>query len=134
MPLTLVQPFDVTIPAGTPIATPVTVLTQFAPNVVTRIEWNFPPGCQGQVGIQIGSRSVPVIPFSRAQWLVRSGESAGMDLEGMHDSGDWSVIGYNTGAFPHTIHVVFFAHRKVRVHTDPMVIDGSAMAFQIGES
>ena len=134
MTRTLVYPFDVTIPAGTPIATPVTVLTQFEANTVDRIEWNFPPGCQGLVGIQIGSRSVPVIPSNRSQWLIRSGEGSGIAVTELHNTGDWSVIGYNTGAFDHAIHVVFHVHRNVRVRTDTFIIDGAAMAFQIGES
>jgi hypothetical protein len=112
--LTLVYPFSVTIPANTPKAAPVVVPTVFEPNIVNRVEWLFPQGCAGMVGIQIGARSVPVIPSNRALFLTRTGDSSGFDTEDMHDSGDWSVIGYNTGLFPHTIQVTFRAHRKPR--------------------
>ena len=113
MPLTLVYAFDVTIPAGTPKATPLTVPTVFEANTVERIEWTFPSGCQGLVGIQIGARSIPVIPPNPGQFFIRTGSSQGFDVTDMHNTGDWSVIGYNTGAFPHTIHVVYRVRRTV---------------------
>jgi hypothetical protein len=108
---TLVYEYDVTIPAGTTAADPLVTLTQFEANEVERIEWLFPDGCCGLVGIQVGARSVPVIPHSNEQWLIRSGDSSGMDLTGQHNTGDWSVIGYNDGAYPHTVHVTFKVHR-----------------------
>lgn len=111
MGFTLVHPFAVTIPAGTAKATPLVTLTQFPPNVVDRIDWVFPDGCNGQVGIQIGARSVTVIPGDHTQWFVRSGDSSGYDLSDMPEMGDWSVIGYNTGSFPHTIQVQFMVRR-----------------------
>lgn len=111
MPRTIVYPFAVTIPAGTPIAAPLVTLTQFEANEIERIEWRFPGGCNGVVGIQVGARSVPVIPANRSQFIIRTGDSHGYDLSGMHNTGDWSVIGYNTGAFAHTVTVYFYAHR-----------------------
>lgn len=114
MPPTIVYPFAVTIPAGTPRATPLVTPTQFEANEVERIEWRFPGGCNGVVGIQIGSRAVPVIPANPSQFIIRTGDSGGYNVSGMHSSGDWSVIGYNTGAFPHTVTVYFYAHRIER--------------------
>lgn len=134
MPLTIVHPFSVTIPAGTPIAAPLVTATQFAPNVVERVEWRFPQGCNGQVGIQIGARSVPVLPGDRTQFFVRSGDSQGIDLEDMHTTGDWSVIGYNLGAFPHTILVTFKMHRKVKPQRDLFILGDAAAILSLGES
>ena len=111
MSATLVYPFSVTIPAGTPKSAPLVTLTQFEPNEVDRIEWVFPNGCNGAVGIQIGARSVPIIPHNSALFIVKSGSESGANLTGMHNTGDWSVIGYNTGAFAHTVTVHFYVHR-----------------------
>lgn len=111
MPLTLIKAFDVTIPAGTPKLAPVTRITRFDQGIVTSIEWLFPEGCQGMVGIQLGSRSVSVLPNDPTQFYVRSGSAGGVQVEEMHNTGDWSVIGYNTGTFDHTIHVTYRAHR-----------------------
>jgi hypothetical protein len=114
MAYTIVHPFSVTIPAGTLSTAPLVVPTVFAPNIVDHIEWVFPDGCNGLVGIQIGARNVPVVPGARAQFLIRSGSVGGLDVDEMHDSGDWSVIGYNLGVFPHTVQVTFTVHRKVK--------------------
>lgn len=107
----IVHTFPITIPAGTPKATPLVTSTVFNPSIVDRIEWRFPNGCNGQVGIQIGARNVAVIPTDASQFFVRSGDSQGFDLTHMHDSGDWTVIGYNTGAFNHIVYVTFRVHR-----------------------
>lgn len=134
MAFTVFHSFDVTIPAGTPKAAPVSVATIFPPNVVDSVEWVFPDGCNGQVGIQIGARTVTVIPADRTQFFVRSGSSTAYDLEDMPTNGDWSVIGYNTGTFPHTIRVTFRAHRMAPVRTEIMVIAMSGNALGTGES
>lgn len=129
MPRTIVYPFSVTIPAGTPKASPLVTLTQFEQNEVERVEWLFPDGCNGVVGIQIGARSVPIIPSNPAQFIVRSGDSSGYNMSGQHHTGDWSVIGYNTGAFPHTITVYFYAHRIEVVQPIPYYLrsDGTEL-------
>jgi hypothetical protein len=108
---TLVQEFLATIPAGTPKTAPVVVPTTFEPNVVGHIAWVFPPGCNGLVGIQLGARSVPVLPSGQGQFFTSSGDTHAIDVEGMHEMGDWSVIGYNTGTQPHTIRVRFTMRR-----------------------
>lgn len=112
MPRTLVYQFAVTIPAGTTQAAPLVTATAFEPNEVEHIEWLFPHGCNGLAGIRIGARGVPVLPSGAANWFTRSGDSQGITPAGMHVTGDWSVIGYNLGTFPHTIHVTFKVHRK----------------------
>jgi hypothetical protein len=112
MARTLVYYFAVTIPPGTPQAAPLVTPTTIEPNEVQHIEWLFPPGCNGKVGIQIGARNVPVLPLGGTTFLTRSGDSHGMDVEDFHETGDWSVIGFNTGLNPHTIRVTFIARRK----------------------
>jgi hypothetical protein len=109
---TLVYHFAVTIPAGTTQAAPLVTPTTIEPNEVDRIEWLFPAGCNGLVGIQIGARAIAVLPLGGTTWFTRSGDSHAMPLTDMHVTGDWSVIGYNLGANPHTIEVTFIARRK----------------------
>jgi hypothetical protein len=134
VPINTWYQYDVTIPAGTAINAPLVTLTQFEPNTVERIEWLFPDGCLGVVGIAIGARSVPIIPRSHSQWLIRSGQSQGMDLEGAHDSGDWSVIGYNTGQYAHTVHVSFIVHRTVKALPPPVLIVDAPILTTLGAS
>lgn len=123
MALSLVRHFAVTIPAGTPQGTPLTTPTTFEPDVVERIEWLFPHGCNGLVGIQIGARNVQVLPTTKGAFFKRSGDSHGMDLSGVHVTGDWSVIGFNTGVNPHTVDVTFYTHRLEKVPAELELLD-----------
>ena len=99
--------FDVTIPAGTPVAAPVTVDTSFPPRRVWAIHWRVPPGAAGLMGFRITSGGAQVFPVKPGTWLIRSGDAETLPVAGAHDSGKWDVTGYNTGVFPHTIHVVY---------------------------
>ena len=130
----LVYTFDVTVPAGTPAAAPLVTLTQFEPNIVESVSWLFPDGCNGLVGMQIGARSVAVIPHGPEMWFIRSGDSQGFDLSGMPDGGDWSVIAYNLGAYSHTIHVAFKVTRKRRKQPPPLLIASAPVLMYRGES
>jgi hypothetical protein len=111
---TLVHIFQVTIPAGTTQAAPLVTAATFPPAIVDRIDWLFPPGCNGLVGIRIGARSVPILPPDGINWYRQSGAAGGVAITDMPVTGDWSVIGYNLGANPHTIDVTFQVHRRVR--------------------
>lgn len=134
MAFSIIRSFNVTIPAGTAKTAPLVTLAQSAPSVVDRIDWLFPAGCNGQVGIQIGARTVPLVPADPTQFFTGSGNSTGYDLTGMHDTGDWSVIGYNTGAFPHTIQVTFRQHRKVKPEPLFFITDPLPGLIGMGES
>lgn len=134
MPPTLLKVFDVTIPAGTLKTAPLVTVTRFEPNVVERIEWLFPAGCQGLVGIQIGARAIPVIPDDPAQFMIRTGDSSGFNVDELHVTGDWSVIGYNTGAFPHTIHITYHVRRNVPPPHLVWITDARIGMIGMGES
>lgn len=99
--------FAATIPAGTAIASPVTIPTTFHQREVNAIRWIIPPGALGVVGFYIGMRGLQLFPSSTGTWFVRSGHAGGVSVEDMPNTGDWSVTGYNTGAFNHTIYVTF---------------------------
>lgn len=134
MPKPRIHKFDVTIPSGTRPSAPLVTPTVMDTLVIDHIRWTFPPGCQGMVGIQIGAREIAILPTNPAFWFVRSGDSAGYDLTEQHDTGDWSVIGYNSGAFNHTIQVEFTAHKLEYVTPVNLVLDGSQYLLTLGES
>jgi hypothetical protein len=131
MPLPLIYQFDVTIPAGTSQSSPLVTSTTFEPNVVDSIHWLFPNGCNGMVGIQIGARSVPIIPSVGQGWIIRSGDSAGLDTQDMHTTGDWSLIGYNNGTYNHTVHITYRVHRNVKA--TPRLLLVAQMPRIVGE-
>lgn len=134
MAQTIVKHFDVTIPAGTPKTKPLVVPTTFNARIVDSIRWEFPAGCNGQVGIQIGSRNLPILPLAVGEYFVHSGGASGYDVRDMPDGGDWSVIGYNTGVFPHTIRVDFRLSVLPPKTPEARYIYGATVVFGEGES
>lgn len=102
-----VRPFQVTIPAGTPITAPVTLDVSFPTRVVVRVEWEVPPGPNGLMGFQVANAGVPIIPADKNRWIVASNASHGWDLHGAITSGSWQIIGYNTGQYDHSIMIYF---------------------------
>src|SRR5215468_886729 len=102
-----VREFAVTIPAGTAIAAPVTISTAFEPLAVDKIDIWVPPGPLGQMGFRVASSRQQVIPWNAGAWVIANDELLSFPGTAYPNSGDWQVIGYNTGAFPHTIYVTF---------------------------
>jgi hypothetical protein len=132
--ITQLRQFDVTIPAGTAKAVPLVTSVAFPPRVVKRIDWLFPHGCNGNVGIQIGARNVPVLPGNVNQFITRSGDSAGVNVDDMPTTGDWSVIGYNTGTHDHTIHFTFMTEAIPPPVSDRFIVDSASDILGMGES
>lgn len=129
---TIVRPFAITIPAGTLKTAPLVTLTQFSPDVVEHVQWRFPNGCNGFVGIQLGARGVPVFPQGALNFLVHNGSVNGYDLEDHHTTGDWSIIAYNLGTFPHTVYVEFRTRRNPKEPPLPGYLRQDAVALLQG--
>jgi hypothetical protein len=102
-----VRKLTATIPAGTPIAAPVTVDVSFPPRTVRTIDWRIPPGAAGVMGWRLSMGGVQVIPTESDPWVIDDGNSGTFVVDGYPDSGAWQVTGYNTGAFPHSVYLVF---------------------------
>lgn len=96
-----------TIPAGTPLAAPVTVSVAFPDRIVRSVRWRVPPGPGGLMGWQLTSDGVPVIPAVPGTWIVADDESDDWPLDGYPTAGNWQVTGYNTGVYPHTVYLTF---------------------------
>lgn len=112
--------FPAAIPAGTPKAAPVIVPATMPVRKISRIHWMVPPGPSGQAGWQIRMDGVSVIPVNGSQWIVHDGDSTTSELANLPDSGAWQIAGYNTGTFPHSIFVTFYAE-IVRSDEQPFV-------------
>lgn len=109
---TEVRSFDITIPAGTAIAAPVTIDVSFPAMVTESVEWSVPKGPSGLMGWRLTSGGGQVIPKNLGSWIVADGQAGNWQLEDLHTSGAWQVTGYNTGSFPHVV--------RVRFHTSPV--------------
>lgn len=99
--------FEITIPTGSTRAAPVIFPMIFPSFVVLSIDVYVPPGPLGQMGFQIASSRQQVIPWNAGQWIVANADYLTFPVTDAPNSGDWQLIAYNTGAFPHTIWVRF---------------------------
>lgn len=102
-----IRQFQVKIPAGTAKTAGFSADMSFPPRIVTEIEVRVPPGPRGEVGFAIGSAGVPVIPYQSGTWIVTDDADIHWPLENYVDSGSWTLFGYNTGSFDHTLYVTF---------------------------
>lgn len=102
-----VRHFTATIPAGTPLATPVTVDVSFPPRIVARIDWRVPNGPQGLMGWRLSMGGLQVIPTSGDKFIIADGHAGSITPSAELSSGAWQVTGYNTGASPHSVYLAF---------------------------
>src|SRR5438445_433771 len=54
-----------------------------------------------------GAAGVRVIPYNANAFIVTDDERMSWPIEGMQDSGSWTLFGYNTGQYDHTVYVRF---------------------------
>lgn len=97
--------FDVTIPAGTAQAAPQTTAMTIPVRTVNRIEVLAPDGLNGVVGFRLASSGQQIVPVNVGAWVIASGETLEWIFSNLIESGAWQLIGYNTGAYDHTLHV-----------------------------
>ena len=81
------------IPAGTPIATPVSLLLFTTRGTVAELEFLVPPGSSGLVGFSIWHSSEQIIPKVRGTWIIADGEVIRWPLDGYSDQPNWSIVG-----------------------------------------
>lgn len=103
-----VVPFQITIPASTPQATPQVTDLTLPPTVVETVRWRVPKGPRGQMGWALTMGGQWVIPYGTGTYVVADDETDDWTIEGLPDSGAWQLTGYNTGNFPHTVYLYFF--------------------------
>lgn len=109
-PVSVIEQFSVTTPAGTAIASPQTTPMQLGPSDVQWIEITVPSGPNGNVGFFVSSSGQQIIPANltaAATWIVADNYTFHYDIQGYQTTGDWSLVTYNTGANPHTLQVRF---------------------------
>lgn len=68
---------------------------------------------------------ISLIPVNPSAWIIHDGDSTSSELARLPNTGAWQIAGYNTGTFPHTIYVTFYAApiRPSAVLITPMGLD-----------
>jgi hypothetical protein len=102
-----VHQYAVTIPAGTAKTSPLTTPIGYANRVVDTIEAEVPPGPTGKMGFYLAVSGQQILPFESGQWIVWDNRHDSWDLTSLPTTGAWSLVGYNTGIWPHTVTVRF---------------------------
>lgn len=102
-----IETFDVTIAAGTAIATPQTTVLNFNQGVVQQLEIIVPPGPSGLVGFRIRHSGQTIIPQSGVGWIISNDEQIKWPLENYPVGNKWSIQAYNTDVFQHTLYLRF---------------------------
>ena len=110
-----IQHATATIPAGTPATAPVTVNVRIPVRTVSRIDWKVPPGSMGTMSFLLAMGGVPVLPvYGKFTFITVDSKDGTWTLSDYPDSGAWQVIGFNTGAFPHSVLLTFHCDLPVK--------------------
>lgn len=102
-----IRAFQATFPAGTALATPLTVNMAFPPRAVDVLEITVPPGPSGLMGFRITMGGTSVLPIQPNTWLVTDDDKIVWELNGLPNSGAWQIQGYNTDEYDHSVYVRF---------------------------
>lgn len=127
-----VYAFQVTIPAGTALATPFRQLVTFPVRKVDTLEVTIPPGPAGNMGFAITMRGINVMPLVPNTWIVTDNERIRWDITDLPTSGDWQVSGYNTGTFDHTVYLRWLVGLTNTPGTVPLLGQTSFSALSSG--
>lgn len=98
---------EVVVPAGTAKADPLIADIGFPDFVVDSISVQVPPGPLGNVGFQIASSGVQVIPWNAGEWIVTDHEVLSFPVDDFPTTGDFQLVAYNTGVYDHSLWVRF---------------------------
>lgn len=113
-----VHAFTVTIPAGTPIASPRLFNLAMPSRRVDEVRVKVPPGPRGEVGWVMAAAGQQMIPEEAGAFIVTDNETVVWPLQNQIDSGAWQLIAYNTGGFNHSLYIQFLT-RVTSPNGDP---------------
>jgi hypothetical protein len=102
--------FPVTIPAGTAIATPVTVQAPLGICDLVELRVVIPPGPAGLVGFVINGGGSQIFPIGRGTWFIFDDYVYDQAVSNQINSGQWSITAYNLDVFPHTLQFYFYTN------------------------
>jgi hypothetical protein len=97
-----------TVPAGTFPPFFATIELTIDSATVDGVRWRVPPGPRGNMGWALAMGGVQVLPDDAGSFIIADDEYDTWQIEGLPDSGAWQLIGYNTGAFDHSVYLSFF--------------------------
>jgi hypothetical protein len=123
-----IRTFQVTIPAGTAKASPVTVAINFPPRTVVQLDWQVPDGPAGLMGWALTVSGQPVIPRNSGAYIIANDVARSWPLEGYPDQGQWQVTGYNTDIYDHSVYFDFLLELNGTASPQPVQLPSAAIS------
>lgn len=105
--MTRIQSYTVLTPANTAAATPQSVQIQFPPGTTTRIDIKVPPGPSGNLAINVNAGGNNYIPVNTGGFLFPDDDDLSFPVSNAPNSGNWTVVSYNTDVWDHSIYITF---------------------------
>lgn len=102
---TRIETPQLTVPAGTPIAAPVSAQLYANRADIQELEVMVPPGASGLVGFSFWHSSRQVIPAIDGTWIITDDETIRWPLHGYSVQPNWTIKAYNLDVYPHTLYV-----------------------------
>ena len=96
---------QVTVPAGTLAAAPLSVAWSLYPGWVEFFLIDIPRGHSGLTGVRLVYQQTPVIPFDLTAWLIGSGQRFNVPWQDEIMATGLVVQCYNTDRYPHTFYL-----------------------------
>lgn len=124
-----VRSFDVTTPAATLQASPLTTGIVLPTMQVSGITIRVPAGPSGMLGLRILYSGVVVVPFQSSDWIVADDEVLNFPLTDLPTAGAWSMQTYNIGRYSHTVYIRFLL-APVTTPPGPPVVPISASVIE----
>lgn len=103
-----VQSFTLGIPAGNGSTLEWGIQCNLGWSNVNQIIIVFPPGPSGLVGVRIGYAGGYVYPSDTGQYFVADDYKLVIPVSNQQQAGQWTLNGYNTDEFFHSISAWFF--------------------------
>ena len=104
---------DLTVPAGTPIAAPVSQAVQLADAHLVKARILVPDGHSGLTGLRITWSGTQIFPYNTGTWFTSNDEILDWDFDYEITAGGLALAGYNTDVYPHTFYVRFYLGPRV---------------------
>lgn len=104
---TRIEPFEVTTPAGTSVASFLTTSLSFQDGRVERVEIIVPPGPSGLVGFKLAHSGQSVVPIRADTWNIADNARFDWPLTNFPSGNAWELWTYNLDVYEHTIYLWF---------------------------
>jgi hypothetical protein len=119
-----IELFDVTVPAHTAVAAPISQALVFDRGEVTDFEAYIPPGPSGFMGFAVLHSGERILPRTPGKFIIADNDTIRWPLSHYPTGAKWSVIAYNIDEFPHTFQIRLLINETGRATTaEPPLVD-----------